>query len=205
LKGHQVVVADVRGFGETMASGNVPDPRMYYFHPRDGMDADYAYAANSLGRCLVGMRVQDAVAVIRMACSLAASNTVTVLGRGWAGTIALFAAAVEPAAGRVAAEGFPASYAQIVLSDQYAQPVSLMPPGVLRDFDMADVLGSLAPRPVLVLNPQDSQTRRLPSAAASSALSPAREAYRRRGADAAWRLATAPTEPEVWAALEEWI
>jgi hypothetical protein len=70
LKGRQVVVADVRGFGETMSSKNVPDARMYYFHPRDGMDADYAYAAFSLGRCLVGMRVQDAVAVIRMARSL---------------------------------------------------------------------------------------------------------------------------------------
>jgi cephalosporin-C deacetylase-like acetyl esterase len=205
LQGNQVVVADVRGFGESMTPENVPDTRMDYFHPRDGMDADYAYAAFSLGRCLLGMRVQDAVAVIRMARSLEASHPVTVVGRGWAGLIALFAAAVEPAAGRLAAEGFPASYAEIVLSDQYAQPVSLMVPGVLQDFDIADVLGSLAPRPVLVMNPRDSQTRRLASGAASGALSPAREAYRRRGADSAWKLVTAPTDAEIRDALAEWI
>jgi hypothetical protein len=119
--------------------------------------------------------------------------------------IALYAAAVVPAVERVAAEGFPASYTEIALSETYAQPVSLMAPGVLQDFDTADVVGSLAPRPVLVMNPQDSQTRRLASAAAAKALAPAREAYRRRGADSVWKLVTAPTEPEVRDALEQWI
>jgi cephalosporin-C deacetylase-like acetyl esterase len=204
LKGRTVVVADVRGFGETRTSKNVPDARMYYYHPRDGMDADYAYAAWSLGRCLIGMRAQDAVAVIRLAGSLGAGS-VTVVGRGWAGLIALLAAAVEPTAGRVAAEGFPASYAEIASSDQYAQPVSLMVPGVLQDFDIPDVLGSLAPRPVLVMNPQDSQTRRLASDVAATRLLPAREAYRRRGAESAWKLVAAPTDPEVWSAFEEFL
>lgn len=79
---------------------SVPDTRMYYFHPPNGMGADFAYAAFS---------------------------------RGWAGLIALLAVAVEPAAGVVvSAEGFPASYAEIALSDQYAQPVSLMVPGACR-------------------------------------------------------------------------
>jgi len=205
LKGRIVAVADVRGFGETKASRNVPDQRMYYYHPRDGMDADHAYAANSLGRCLLGMRVEDAAAVVRMARTLTASGTVTLVGRGWAGLIAIFTAAVEPMAGRVAAEGFPASYAEIASSDVYAQPVSSMAPGALLDFDIPDVLGSLAPRPVLAMNPQDAQTRRLASGAASQALASAREAYRRSAADSAWTLATAATEPEVWHTLEEWI
>ncbi|HVP48843.1 MAG TPA: acetylxylan esterase [Bryobacteraceae bacterium] len=193
-KGRTVVIADVRGFGETKSPRNVPDKRMYYYHPRDGMDADYAYAALSLGRPLAGMRVQDALAVVRMARSLVKGSPLTLVGRGWAGLIALFCAAVEPAVDRLAIEGFLASYAEMVESEQYAQPASLVIPGALRDFDVADVLAALAPRPVLAMNPQDAQTRKMPSQAARAALAGSR-----------CELRTAPTEPEVGDALEEWI
>jgi len=193
-KGRTVVIADVRGFGETKSPRNVPDKRMYYYHPRDGMDADYAYAALSLGRPLAGMRVQDALAVVHMTRSRMKAGPLTLVGRGWAGLIALFCAAVEPVVDRLAIEGFLASYAEMAESDQYAQPVSLVIPGALRDFDVADVLAALAPRPVLAINPQDAQTRKTPSAAAHAALAGSR-----------CELRTAPTEPEVWDALEEWI
>lgn len=193
-KGRTVVVADVRGFGETRSGRNVPDKRMYYYHPRDGMDADFAYAALSLGRPLAGMRVQDALAAVRFARSRAAAGALTLVGRGWAGLIALFYAAVEEAVDRLAIEGFLASYAEMAESEQYAQPVSLVIPGALRDFDVADVLATLAPRPVLAMNPQDAQTRKLPSDRARAMFASSRCDMR-----------VAATEPEVWDALEEWI
>jgi len=193
-KGRTVLVADVRGFGETKSARNVPDKRMYYYHPRDGMDADFAYAALSLGRPLAGMRVQDALAVIRLARSREAPGPLTLVGRGWAGLIALFCAAVEPSVDRLAVEGFLASYAEMAESEQYAQPASLVIPGALRDFDVIDVLRAVAPRPVLVMNPQDAQTRKLPSDRARAMLAGSRCDVR-----------VAATEPEVWDALVEWI
>lgn len=202
--GKTVIIADARGFGETGSPRNVPDARMYYYHPRDGMDADFAYAALSLGRPLVGMRVQDALAVIART-RRETQGPLTLAGRGWAGLIALLCAAVEPAVDRLAIEGFPGSYAEMATSEPYAQPASLVIPGALHDFDIVDVIAALAPRPVLVMNPEDAQTRKLPSDSAHALLGPALETYRRMGAGSRCELRCAATEPEVWRALEEWM
>jgi cephalosporin-C deacetylase-like acetyl esterase len=206
-RGWTVIVADVRGFGETMPRAQVADSRMYCFHPRDGRDADFSYAADSLGRPILGMRVWDAMHVIGYAESRADVDprNLVLVGRGWAGVIALFAAVLDERVSRIAVEGVPTSYAELFDVDMYAQPASLLPFGALHDFDLQDVYGDLAPRSLLVLNPEDNQTKKMFRGQAETALGPLRRTYRSAGADNRLRVAIAVSERDVREALMLWI
>ncbi|MBI3644637.1 MAG: acetylxylan esterase [Acidobacteriales bacterium] len=206
-RGWGVMVADVRGFGETTPHRQVADSRMYCFHPRDGKDADFAYAASSLGRPLLGMRVWDALHVMEYAQSRADVDPkrVVLVGRGWAGLTALFAAVLDGRVARIAVEGVPISYAELFSSEMYAQPASLVLPGALRDFDLEDVYGALAPRPLLVLNPEDAQTKKMFRAQAERALEPVRRNYEADAAAGHLQVAVAPSEREIEAGLTGWI
>ena len=142
-------MVEVRGFGQTMSHLQIPDSRIGYFHPRDAMDADLTYASFFLGRPLLGMRVWDAlsaVAYVRSRPVVDPGHT-AIVGRGWAGVLAAYAGALDRGLACVAVESVPASYEEITRSEEYTQPVSLMLPGVLKDFDLPDVHGAVAPRP----------------------------------------------------------
>ena len=86
-------MADVRGFGETMSPRNVREEGVTYFDPRDGMDADFTYAS-FFGRPLLGMRVEDALQVVRhlRARPDVDGARIGIVGRGWAGMVGLFTA-----------------------------------------------------------------------------------------------------------------
>ncbi len=204
-RGRRVVaVADVRGFGETKSPRNVPQEGAAYFDPRDGMDADFTYASFFLGRPILGMRVWDALHVVEFLHSRPEVDPkrISIAGRGWAGVSALFAAAVDAKISAAAVEAIPASYSEIALGELYEQPVSLMLPGSLRDFDLSDVIAAIAPRPVLVLNPTDALTREMDREAATKALGEVQESGpRARGAD----VRVVPLQSDARETLEDWL
>jgi cephalosporin-C deacetylase-like acetyl esterase len=206
-QGRLVAIADVRGFGETRAPRNVPDEGVEYFDPRGGMDADFAYAGFFLGRPLLGMRVWDALHVAEYLRSRSEvdSQRVGIIGRGWAATVALFAAAVDPHLGWAVLEGAPNSYGEIARAEEYAQPVSLMLPGVLQDFDLPDVLAGLAPRPLLILNPTDALVRKMSSERTRAAFESVRKAYAAAGASQNLEVGVVPWEADFTAVLAGWI
>ena len=156
-------MADVRGFGETCAPGTVQGARERYFDPRDGRDADFTYASFFLARPLLGMRVWDALNVVHYLRSRpdVDPTRIAIAGRGWAALVVLFAAAMDPKISAVALEAVPASYGQVARAELYNLPASSILPGVLRDFDLPDVLRSLGSRPCLVLNPTDALARKM--------------------------------------------
>jgi hypothetical protein len=78
-------------------------------------------------------------------------------------------------------------------------------PGALEDFDLTDVFAALAPRPLLVLNPQDPLTRKMGEQEALAALAPARAAYDAARASQALTVKVAPLDTDVPKALEEWL
>src|SRR5579859_6070650 len=205
--GRVVAVADVRGFGETMSPRHISDPHLDYFDPRDGMDADFTFASFFLGRPLLGMRVRDARAVINFlrARSDVDPARVTIIGRGWAGMVALFAAATSPAVSSVVVEGTPVSFAEIARAELYNQPVSLMLPGVLQDFDLPDVFASLAPRPLLVLNPEDAMTKKMDREQAQRAFDLVQALYDNAGAPGSIEIQVTPLESEMQETLLKWI
>jgi cephalosporin-C deacetylase-like acetyl esterase len=208
--GRLVAVADVRGFGETKSPLNVRDRKLPYYHARGGTDADQTYAAFLLGRPMLGLRVGDALAVLHVlrARPDVLPEQVIVAGRGWAGLIAAFAGAVDGQTAGVAAEGAPVSYAGALRTDNYALPVSQLLPGVLKEFDLQDVYGSLAPKPLLLLNPVNAETRKMDHGAARTALAGVRAAYEQAGRQfpaPALSIDVAPFEADALARLQQWI
>jgi cephalosporin-C deacetylase-like acetyl esterase len=205
--GRLVAVADVRGFGETKSVQNVRDTPLPYFHSRGGMDADLTYASFLLGRPLLGLRVADALAVLQVlrARPDVARNQVVVAGRGWAALVAAFAGALDRETAGVAAEGAPASYAEVLKTDNYALPVSQMLPGVLKDFDLEDVYGALAPKPLLLLNPVNAETRKMDRGEARAALQGVSAAYEPAGHRRALSIDVAPFEADTLERLRQWI
>jgi dienelactone hydrolase len=206
-QGWVVAVADVRGFGETMSARHIPDPHVDYFDPRDGMDSDFAIASFFLGRPLLGMRVRDAGAVVsflRARPDVDPAHLI-IAGKGWAGVVALFTAALDPEIAGVAVEGTPVSYAAIAAAHLYNQPISLMLPGVLKEFDLADVLASLAPRPLIMLNPQDAMARKMNAEDARQSVDIIRQSYSRSGAENKFEIEVVPFESETNSVLMKWI
>jgi len=206
-QGFVVAVVDVRGFGETWATRSVREPVEDYFLPRDGRDADFAYAAFLLGRPLLGMRAGDALCAVRYLRTRADVDPqrVAMAGRGWAGITALFAAALDPEISATAVEGTPASYGALATAELYEQPAYILLPGALQDFDLPDVFAALAPRPLLVMNPQDPLTRKLPQEEATEALASTRAAYEAAQGSGALEVKVEPLDTNVPKAMEDWL
>jgi len=205
--GRIVAVADIRGFGETMSQQKVPDAHIGYFDPRDGVDADFSYASFFLGRPLIGMRVRDARSVIRFLASRpdVDRDHISIAGKGWAGVVAMLAAALDKRVTSAAVDGVPVSYAEIARAELYQQPVSLLLPGALHDFDLADVFAALAPRPLLVMNPLDCLTRPMSRQQADEELDTVLDAYRAAGADRMLDVRVATPARGAEEILTEWV
>jgi cephalosporin-C deacetylase-like acetyl esterase len=206
-QGQVVAVADVRGFGETWAPRDGREQEADYFHPRDAMDADFAYAAFILGRPLLGMRTGDALGVVRYlrTRSDVDPKCVTVVGRGWAGVAALFSASLDSGISSVGVVAPPATYGAVAKAEIYEQPAYILLPGVLQDFDLTDVFAAVAPRPLLVLNPQDPLTRKMVGQEALAAFEPVRAAYDAAKASASFTVKVQPVDTDVPKVLEEWL
>jgi cephalosporin-C deacetylase-like acetyl esterase len=205
--GRRVAVADVRGFGETMSPRNVPEKGVSYFDPRDGMDADFTYASFFLGRPLLGMRVADALGVVRYLRSREDVDRARIgmVGRGWAGVVGLFAAGLDTGIAWAALAGIPQSYGEIATAKLYAQPASLLLPGALQDFDLQDVLASLAPRPLLIANPTDALVRKVTREAAGKVYEPVHAAYREAHVPQVFEAKVVPIDADLDDVLKEWI
>ena len=104
------------------------------------------------------MRIRDglaALAYLRARPEVDASKIV-VGGRGLGAIVALHVAAVDGSvAGAVAADGL-ASFEQLASAESYAWPHEAFFPGVLKHYDLPELLASLR-IPALVLNPMSAQ------------------------------------------------
>jgi hypothetical protein len=102
-------------------------------------------------------------------------------------------------------EAIPTSYGALAKAELYEQPAYFLLPGALQDFDFTDVFAALAPRPLLVLNPQDPLTRKMVEQEALVALAPARSAYDAARASQALAVKVEPLDTDVPKVLEEWL
>jgi len=166
-RGFLVMTIDVRGLGETAPLGpapaaNRPHERLYRdftFNPA----ANLARAAMNLGRPLLAMRVQDALAALHSLASRPDVDTadIRVFGHREGGVIALFAAALDPRVRQAVAHRPLVDFRSLLESRYYAQPASLFVLGILRHFDLPQVVAAAQPRRVLIINAVDALGRRL--------------------------------------------
>jgi len=120
-----------------------------YADPLVGVEENIAYNAFLAGKSLPGMRVADVLAAMT-AFAKSKPKRIVLCGRRDSALVALFAAAVEPAVTHLAIEEMPLSYLPLFEADAKPINAASIVPKLLRDFgDIPDVLGAVAPRPVL--------------------------------------------------------
>lgn len=143
--GNIVLAFDPRGIGE---SAPPHGPRDYY---------NLVQRAHLTGRTLAGMQTGDALRAFDFLYSRHGIDPrrIAIIGKGNAGVVALYAAALEPRISRVACHNTPASYMEIVRAKMHQGITDIVVPGVLHDFDLPDVAASLAPRPVWKISDPD--------------------------------------------------
>ena len=93
----------------------------------------------------------------------------------------------------------------MLTTDNYALPVSQMLPGVLKEFDLEDVYAALAPKPLLLLNPVNAETRKMDRGGARAALANVSAGYARAGQGRALSIDVAPFEADTIERLRQWI
>lgn len=145
-----VLAIDLRGLGETrsLSDENGSDFPVYFG------DFESAMTALHIGRPLVGMRMTDVLRGIDLLTARADVEPTKIYGFGKeAGAIPLLhAAAMDDRIGKIALEGMLASYQTIIQQRIHRQVFEQVIPGVLRLYDLPDVVAALAPRPVWIVN-----------------------------------------------------
>jgi len=148
--GFVVLSIDARGMGETRWNNenNATDFTRYFG------DYDSAMTAILLGKTMVGMRAGDVVRGIDL---LAARDDVDgskifCLGKDGGAVSMLYAALLDRRIRGVALEGMLVSYDWVVRHEIHRQIFEEVVPGALKSFDLPDLVSSLAPRSIWIVN-----------------------------------------------------
>jgi hypothetical protein len=140
--GNVVMAIDPRGWGEGAAPPQV----------RGSSEWQIAQRAMLIGKPLLGMQTFDVLRAFDYLLTLPEvdATRIRIVGAGGGGLVALFAGALEPRIASVDVTGAPRSYMAIVEADIHNTPPGWLIPGVLKHFDLPDVIRAIAPRPVSV-------------------------------------------------------
>jgi cephalosporin-C deacetylase-like acetyl esterase len=154
-EGIVVLAVDLRGMGENLA----PAASEFAREHRDWLgDSPNAFAAMLLGRTLVGMRAQDiarALDVLQSRPDLRITS-VRALGVGRAGIATLLATAFDSRIDSAELERMLVSYRAAVESRLHRGVMEDVIPGVIRHFDLPDLVAALGPRIAKVTDSVDA-------------------------------------------------
>jgi cephalosporin-C deacetylase-like acetyl esterase len=146
---------------DTRASGQAT-PRLpssgplFYGH---GIEMAYSLVSLTAGVPLIGQRVWDFLRCLDYLNTRpdVDPSRIGVFGNGTSGVEALFGAALDDRIRSVLLHRTLADFASVVAAENYNLKVASFTFGLLKHFDLPEICGTLAPRPVWLLNPADPQ------------------------------------------------
>jgi cephalosporin-C deacetylase-like acetyl esterase len=148
----RVAAIDVRGRGDCAIA--YPRRGRFYFPSRIPNEAYLTWFALMLGKPLLGGQVYDTLQALQYLRSRPdVRGAISLVGDGPHGVIALYAAALDRAVRGAALRQTVTDYRALAVAERYTQPFGIYAYGILREFDLPNVAGALAPRPLLLLNP----------------------------------------------------
>ncbi len=142
-KGHSVLALDLRGMGETA-----------------GSEFKEAFLSQHLNRPLLAQRVRD---VLRVMPTLGLMPY-KVVGIGAAAPVALHAVLFAPRPSALTLEGGISSWTAVAKTPLAKGQLGNVVPGVLKHYDLPDLLAALGPAKVLIRNPVDPAGKPLTAA-----------------------------------------
>lgn len=117
-----------------------------------------AALAALVGKTLIGMRAEDIVRGIDYLCSRddVDRGKIIAVGRGAPGVALLHAAVLDERIGQLLLQETIASYRLAVDRPLHRDLYDVGIPGVLKKYDVDELLAALGPRPVTIINPVDA-------------------------------------------------
>ncbi len=131
----------------------------------EGLKSPYLGSFNLLslraflvGKTIMGLRIDDTIRAMDYLVSQrdVDPSRIAIYGNGALGMVALHAAALDPRIKSVVAENTLTSYSMVLDQPLHRNISEIMIPGILRKYDVGDLLLSVAPRQVTMVNPQDA-------------------------------------------------
>jgi cephalosporin-C deacetylase-like acetyl esterase len=178
-----VLSIDARGFGETKINTEV-NSRDFdrYFG-----DFDSAMTALVVGKSMVGMRALDITRGVDLLSSRPEvdANRIYVYGKDGGTVPALYAATLDRRIRKVALEGMLSSYDSVVKNRVHRQVFETVVPGALKFYDLPDLVATLAPREVWIVNGTDPLGHELPATDVKKEYGRAADAFKQAGAEQA--------------------
>jgi cephalosporin-C deacetylase-like acetyl esterase len=155
-KGFAVCAVDLRGLGASIPHYPPAGP-IYY---QDGnLHERYVWACFTLGKPVLGQRVWDFLRCLDYLQSRGDVDPSRIHGLGERGAAlaVLLSGVLDDRLHSMLLDSPVATYRSVVESEAYSLEFSWFLYGVLKHFDIPDLVGSLAPRPCWILNAADSQ------------------------------------------------
>jgi cephalosporin-C deacetylase-like acetyl esterase len=201
-QGNVVLAIDPRGLGETSRL----DDRNGSDFPRYFGDYDSAMTAFLIGKSLVGMRAADILRAVDLLATRSEvdSSRVSAVGKGDGAVPLLYAAALDDRIRELAFEQMLVSYRAVVEQRIHRGVLESIIPGVLRHFDLPDLIAALIPRKVLLVNTINPLGNRLWPEQAEKAYASTKGAFERAGAADAFRIARRKEEDGPQSVYKQW-
>ena len=159
-KGFAVCAVDLRGLGASIPHFPPAGPIYYQDVP---LRERYAWACFVLGKPVLGQRVWDFLRCLDYLHSRREvdQDRIHALGERGAALAVLLSAVLDDRLHSILLDSPIATYQSVVESEAYSLDLSWFLYGVLKHFDIPNLVGSLAPRPCWILNAADSQYKTL--------------------------------------------
>jgi cephalosporin-C deacetylase-like acetyl esterase len=152
-KGYALCAVDQRGFGNTAPRYPSSEPYRYY----DGGEhlcEDFAWASLVLGRPALGQRVWDFARCLDYLESRQEVDreNIRVLGVRGGALTALVGSLLDDRPRAILCDGGLADFRSVLASQESAWGLTWYVSGILCEFDLPDLIATLAPRPIWFLN-----------------------------------------------------
>ena len=157
------------GLGE-IAPGIPAKGKPNYF----GVDWKEAFLGFHLNRPLLGQRLDEVVTIIR---TYPKKEDIHLIGVESAGPIALHAAYLYPRISKLTLKRSLVSWSSVVENPISHNQLTNVVPGVLKHYDLPDLAGMLAPKPLTILDPVDGVGRPISQAQLDRAYASCRASY----------------------------
>ena len=187
--GNLAIAADVRGSGATHATDTSPLSVGEYGQLFD-MDTRAAYAAWSMDSSLLGMRVLDVVRCVDYTVQREGVDMqrLHLIGKGRAALWCLLAAVFDDRIASLICTDCLLSYRTLAMVDRYLYAADVFIPDILHHFDLPEIAATIAPRPLVFIEPTDGLKKAVTFQQAEEAYRGTLGAYRIAGAEKNFRI-----------------
>jgi cephalosporin-C deacetylase-like acetyl esterase len=154
-QGHAVCAIALRGTGLSTPRPPKGGP---VFYQQMKLEERFAWANLILGTSVIGQRVWDILRTLDYLASRPDVNAsqIRIVGQEEAGLAALIATVLDKRARSILLTRTLVSYMSLVESKDYSLPLEWFVPGILRHFDIPDLVAAVHPRPVWIVDTVDT-------------------------------------------------